>query len=147
VFQAVSVKGVTRPLDVDQRVRAVYQFSQMPQAQSLAAANKRVSNILSKSGAPKVPLEQSLLLEPAEQALASAVQIKAQQVQPLFEDRDYTRALESLADLQAPVDAFFDQVMIMTDDAALQTNRLALLQQLRELFLQVADISLLAPSK
>lgn len=147
VFQAVSVKGVTRPLDVDQRVRAVYQFSQMPQAESLAAANKRVSNILSKSGAPKAPLEQSLLVEPAEQALAQAVQAKAQQVQPLFEDRDYTPALESLADLQAPVDAFFDQVMVMTDDAALQTNRLALLQQLRELFLQVADISLLAPSK
>ncbi|MDQ2076812.1 glycine--tRNA ligase subunit beta [Marinimicrobium sp. ABcell2] len=147
VFQAVSAKGVSRPLDIDQRVRAVYQFSQMPQAQSLAAANKRVSNILAKSGAPKAPLEQSLLLEHAEQALAEAVHAKAQHVKPMFRERDYSRALESLADLQAPVDAFFDQVMVMTDDAALQSNRLALLQQLRELFLEVADISLLVPAK
>src|SRR5690625_8038740 len=114
----------------------------MPQAESLAAANKRVSNILSKSGAPKAPLEQSLLVEPAEQALAQAVQVKAQQVQPLFDERDYTPALESSADLQAPVDAFFEQVMVMTDDAALQTNRLAELLQLRALSLQVVDVRL-----
>ncbi len=146
VFQAVSAKGVTRPLDIDQRVRAVYLFSQLPQAQSLAAANKRVSNILAKSGAPKAGLEQSLLQEPAEQKLAAAVEAKAAKVEPLFKERDYARALTALADLQAPVDAFFDQVMVMCEDPALQNNRLALLSQLRQLFLEVADISLLAPA-
>jgi glycyl-tRNA synthetase beta chain len=128
-------------------VQAVYRFSQLPQAQSLAAANKRVSNILSKTGAVDGKLDQALLKEDAEKALAAAVASKAQDVAPLFASRQYTDALAALADLQEPVDAFFDNVMVMCDDAALQKNRLALLQQLRELFLQVADISLLVPAK
>lgn len=147
VFQAVNARGVTCPLDIDLRVKAVYEFYQLPQAQALAAANKRVSNILSKSGAPDAPLDQTLLQEDAELALANAVSTKAQQVAPLFKEREYTRALTALADLQEPVDRFFDQVMVMADDEKLRTNRLALLQQLGDLFLAVADISLLAPAK
>lgn len=147
VFQAVSARGVTCPLDIDLRVKAVHEFNQLPQAQALAAANKRVANILSKSGAPSADLDPALLQESAEQALAQAVSAKAEEVLPLFEQREYTRALTSLADLQQPVDSFFDHVMVMADDEKLRTNRLALLQQLGELFLAVADISLLAPSK
>ncbi|WP_027329929.1 glycine--tRNA ligase subunit beta [Marinimicrobium agarilyticum] len=147
VFQAVSARGVTCPLDIDLRVKAVHEFYQLPQAQALAAANKRVSNILSKSGAPGAALDETLLQEEAELALANAVSTKAQQVTPLFREREYTRALTVLADLQEPVDRFFDQVMVMADDEKLRTNRLALLQQLGDLFLAVADISLLAPAK
>jgi glycyl-tRNA synthetase beta chain len=87
------------------------------------------------------------LKEDAEKVLAAAVARKADEVKPLFASRQYTEALAALADLQEPVDAFFDHVMVMCDDQALQQNRLALLQQLRELFLQVADISLLVPAK
>ncbi len=147
VFQAVNARGVTCPLDIDLRVKAVYEFYQLPQAQALAAANTRVSNILSKSGAPEASLDETLLQEDAELALANAVSTKAQQVVPLFKEREYTRALTALADLQEPVDRFFDQVMVMADDDKLRTNRLALLQQLGDLFLAVADISLLAPAK
>ncbi|WP_111642208.1 glycine--tRNA ligase subunit beta [Marinimicrobium alkaliphilum] len=147
VFRAVAAKNLSVPLDIDQRVRAVFQFSQLPQAQALAAANKRVSNILSKSGEPKAALDSGLLKEPAEQTLARALAEKAESVAPLFSAREYTQVLASLADLQEPVDSFFDNVMVMADDPALQANRLALLQQLRDLFLQVADISQLAPAK
>ena len=147
VFQAVNARGLTCPLDIDLRVRAVHDFYQLPQAQALAAANKRVANILSKSGGGAAQLNPALLQEEAEKALARALDAKARDVAPLFEQRAYTRALSELAQLQEPVDNFFDQVMVMTDDEALRANRLALLQQLGDLFLAVADISLLAPAK
>jgi len=147
VFLAVSARKVSNPLDIDQRVKAVHEFYQLPQAQALAAANKRVANILAKSGAPTGKLDPALLQESAEQALADAVQAKAALVEPLFAKRAYTEALTQLADLQEPVDAFFDQVMVNADDEQLRNNRLALLQQLGNLFLAVADISLLAPAK
>lgn len=148
VFQAVNAKKISVPLDIDQRVQAVFEFSKLPQAQALAAANKRVSNILDKqSGKVSSTINAALLQEDAEKQLAQAIEAKAAVVQPLFAAREYTKALATLADLQPTVDAFFDSVMVMSDDPALQQNRLALLQQLRGLFLEVADISLLVPAK
>jgi len=148
VFQAVTAKQLSQPLDINQRVLAVHEFSKLPQAQALAAANKRVSNILSKQNASSnAVIHSDLLKEEAEINLARAISAKAELVTPLFDKREYTKALAALADLQQPVDAFFDSVMVMCEDAALQQNRLALLQQLRALFLEVADISYLVPAK
>jgi glycyl-tRNA synthetase beta chain len=114
----------------------------LPESASLAAANKRIRNILRKSETD-IPAQHKheLLVEPAEQSLAEAISKQANAVQPLFEQRDYTRALSQLAGLQTPVDRFFDDVMVMADDTALRDNRLALLKSLSELFLEVADIS------
>lgn len=148
VFQSVNAKQLSQPLDINQRVLAVNEFSKLPQAQALAAANKRVSNILSKQNAStNAVVHSDLLQEDAEKNLARAISGKAELVTPLFAKREYTKALAALADLQQPVDAFFDSVMVMCEDAALQKNRLALLQQLRGLFLEVADISYLVPAK
>jgi glycyl-tRNA synthetase beta chain len=148
VFQSVTAKQLSQPLDINQRVLAVNEFSKLPQAQALAAANKRVSNILAKQNAAlSTEINTALLQEDAERTLAQAVSAKAALVAPLFAAREYTKALAALADLQQPVDAFFDSVMVMSDDPALQQNRLALLQQLRGLFLEVADISYLVPAK
>ncbi|MCE3253040.1 MAG: glycine--tRNA ligase subunit beta [Cellvibrio sp.] len=148
VFQSVTAKQLSQPLDINQRVLAVNEFSKLPQAQALAAANKRVSNILAKQNAAvSTDVNAALLQEDAEKNLAQAVSAKAAVVAPLFASREYTKALAALADLQQPVDAFFDSVMVMCDDQALQQNRLALLQQLRGLFLEVADISYLVPAK
>ncbi len=144
VFEAVLARGPSRPLDFDQRMQAVRAFNDLPEAENLAAANKRIRNILRKSETtiPK-QFTGTLLQEPAEQALASAITEQAAAVKPMFERRAYTDALRNLAALQAPVDRFFDDVMVMADDPALRDNRLALLQTLADLFLQVADISLL----
>jgi len=148
VFQSVTAKQLSQPLDINQRVLAVNAFSQLPQAQALAAANKRVSNILSKQQASaNTTVNTALLQETAEKTLAQAVDTKAGLVAPLFAAREYTQALAILADLQQPVDAFFDSVMVMCEDPALQQNRLALLTKLRGLFLEVADISYLVPAK
>lgn len=148
VFQSVTAKQLSQPLDINQRVLAVNEFSKLPQAQALAAANKRVSNILAKQNAAvSTEVNTALLQEDAEKHLAQAVSAKAALVAPLFAAREYTKALAALADLQQPVDAFFDSVMVMCDNQALQQNRLALLQQLRGLFLEVADISYLVPAK
>ncbi|WP_331351844.1 glycine--tRNA ligase subunit beta [Cellvibrio sp. UBA7671] len=148
VFQSVTAKQLSQPLDINQRVLAVNEFSKLSQAQALAAANKRVSNILAKQNAAhSTEVNAALLQEDAEKTLAAAVSAKAAVVAPLFAAREYTKALAALADLQQPVDAFFDSVMVMSDDPALQQNRLALLQQLRGLFLEVADISYLVPAK
>jgi glycyl-tRNA synthetase beta chain len=132
------------PLDIERRVHAVHAFSQLPEAAALAAANKRVSNLLAKSDASAGgSVAPALLREPAEQALAEAVAGLREQLQPLFAEARYTEALQQLAGLREQVDTFFDQVMVMTEDEALRGNRLALLAMLRELFLNVADISLL----
>ena len=148
VFQAVNAKQISVPLDIDLRVKAVYEFSKLPQAQALAAANKRVSNILSKqAGEIGAALNSDLLVEEAEKNLANAIIAKASVVAPMYVAHQYTEALASLADLQQPVDSFFDNVMVMCDNPVLQQNRLALLQQLRGLFLEVADISYLVPAK
>ncbi|WP_166252951.1 glycine--tRNA ligase subunit beta [Marinobacter salicampi] len=145
VYLAVHARRPTRPLDFDQRVRAVEAFRRLPEAQALAAANKRVSNILTKQGGDVIgeQVDTGLLQDDAERALAQQVEHQAGQVAPLFEQGDYGAALSSLAQLGAPVDRFFDEVMVMAEDDAVRNNRLALLNRLRNLFLRVADISLL----
>ncbi|WP_045856436.1 glycine--tRNA ligase subunit beta [Teredinibacter purpureus] len=145
VFQAVSAKNLSTPLDINQRVYAVAEFSKLPEAQALAAANKRVSNILAKlDHAPAHNIDSSLLVEPAEKALATTLAALSADVKPLINGANYTDALKVLAALREPVDTFFDDVMVMTDDLNVRENRLALLHTLRQLFLEVADISLLA---
>ncbi|MGE6512238.1 glycine--tRNA ligase subunit beta [Vreelandella aquamarina] len=142
MYLAVRARPVTKPLDFARRLRAVKAFAQREEATALAAANKRVSNILSKQehdGSTQV--EASLLQEAAEKALFEAVTASQQQVAPLFAKGDYQQALDALATLREPVDAFFDQVMVMADDDAIRRNRLALLASLQALFLEVADIS------
>jgi len=145
VFLAVQARRPSRPLDFQQRVYAVNNFTALENAEALAAANKRVSNILAKQGISEDTAEVSAhLLEPgAEQELAEIVSVKSQLVAPMLEKSDYTGTLENLANLRPAVDNFFDNVMVMTDDEAVRNNRLALLNQLRGLFLEVADISLL----
>lgn len=145
VYLAVHARRPTRPLDFAQRLQAVETFRQLPAAQALAAANKRVSNILAKQGEEEQlqAVDPALLSEPAEQALYESVQIQSERVQPLLVAAQYEQALASLADLREPVDRFFDDVMVMADDSRVRANRLALLSQLRALFLKVADISLL----
>lgn len=142
VFQAVASVRPTRPSDFDARVKAVSHFIALPQAQALAAANKRVSNILAKSETATLPgFVAGLASEPAEQALAGQLAALVSQVTPELQRGNYTQALSAMAALQAPVDGFFDTVMVNVEDTALRNNRLALLHQLRSLFLQVADIS------
>jgi len=145
VFLAVQARRPSRPLDFQQRVYAVNKFAAMENAEALAAANKRVSNILSKQGVSGEPKEVSthLLQAGPERELAEIVSQKTESIAPLIANSDYTGTLENLADLRPAVDNFFDNVMVMTDDEAVRNNRLALLQQLRGLFLKVADISLL----
>ena len=148
-FKAVSAKKLTVPLDIHRRVHAVHAFTSLPQAPALAAANKRVSNILDKQAAGFVAGKvcKDLLTDPAEKALAAQLESKRGSVAALLEHSQYTEALASLADLQTAVDAFFDDVMVMVEEDELRQNRLNLLKTLRDLFLQVADISQLAASK
>ena len=133
-----------KPLDFDRRVKAVAAFQPREEAQALAAANKRVSNILAKlDKAPPEEIDGALLEDEAEQTLTNLVVASYEQSEPLLEKGDYQGVLEMLAELREPVDAFFDTVMVMADDEAVRNNRLALLAFLRDLFLNVADISLL----
>lgn len=144
VYQAVRALTPTAPLDFDQRVQAVQAFRQLPEAEALAAANKRVSNILAKAeGEVPQSVNAGLLNEAAEKALGSAVAAAEGEVAPLARARDYRSALARLAALRAPVDAFFEEVLVNADDSAVRANRYALLARLRGLFLGVADISLL----
>ncbi|EON92061.1 glycyl-tRNA ligase subunit beta [Marinobacter lipolyticus SM19] len=145
VYLSVHARRPTKPLDFDRRVKAVEAFRQLPEALALAGANKRVSNILTKQGGDAIGenVDKSLLQDQAEQALAEQISQQADTVLPLFEKGDYAAALTSLASLREPVDTFFDEVMVMAEDEAIRDNRLAMLNQLRNLFLRVADISLL----
>jgi glycyl-tRNA synthetase beta chain len=141
-IQAVQAINPHMPLDFDQRIRAVQSFSKLPQASMLADSNKRVANIIAKSeGAVADSVDESLLTEAAEQALYAKVQQAQQQVAPLLEQADYTQVLQTLTSLDEPLTQFFDSVMVNSEDAALKANRLALLKQVRALFLTVADIS------
>lgn len=144
-YLAVHALRPTRPLEFDQRVQAVSHFRTLEEAGALAAANKRVSNILSKQDA-KISdnVSQELLIEDAEKALAASVANKSAELEPLFAAGNFKEVLESLAELRPTVDQFFDEVMVMADDEAVRNNRLALLNQLRNLFLGVADISALS---
>ncbi len=149
VYLAVHARRPTKPLDFDRRVKAVEAFRQLPEAQALAAANKRVSNILTKQGGEDIgeSIDDGLLQDPAEKALAEQIRKQAEAVLPLFEKGDYADALTSLASLRDPVDNFFDEVMVMAEDDATRNNRLAMLNSLRNLFLRVADISVLPTSQ
>ena len=143
VIQAVLARRPTRPADFDARVRAVSHFRTLDSAEALAAANKRVSNILAKADAAIGEINLTACVEPAEKALAEAVLVLRTEVQPLIAQSDYTAVLDKLANLRAPVDSFFDNVMVNAEDPALRQNRLAILNTLQGLFLQVADISVL----
>lgn len=143
VIQAVLARRPTRPADFDARVRAVSHFRTLDSAEALAAANKRVSNILAKADAAIGEINLTACVEPAEKALAEAVLTLRTEVQPLIAKGDYTAVLDKLANLRAPVDSFFDNVMVNAEDPVLRQNRLAILNTLQGLFLQVADISVL----
>ncbi|MEQ1075802.1 glycine--tRNA ligase subunit beta [Acinetobacter johnsonii] len=133
----------TFPLDFDKRIKAVQFFRELPEAAALAAANKRVANILAKEATPEGAVVEAKLVEDAEKALFAELQAITPVVEPLLAAKDYTEALSKLAALRAPIDAFFDGVMVMADDADLKANRLRLLAQLRDLFTAIADVSVL----
>jgi glycyl-tRNA synthetase beta chain len=142
VFDAVLAQRPTRPYDFELRIRAVAVFREMPEAESLAAANKRIRNILKQNDeaiAAKVSVKQ--LVEPAESALYEQLSALSDEVTSLFDRGEYTPALRRLAGLREAVDSFFDKVMVMTDEADLRRNRLALLARLNGLFLRAADFS------
>ncbi|MDZ4338240.1 MAG: glycine--tRNA ligase subunit beta [Pseudomonas sp.] len=144
VYQAVRAVSPTSPLDFDQRVQAVQAFRALPQAAALAAANKRVSNLLSKAeGQVAASVEAHHFDNPSEFALNAAIQQAEHAVRPLAAARQYNLALSQLANLREPVDAFFEAVLVNAEDAAVRANRYALLAKLRGLFLGVADISVL----
>lgn len=144
VILAVLARRPTRPADFDSRINAVSHFKGLEASSALAAANKRVSNILAKvERALPTTINANLLTEVAEQALAAKLNELQPQLAPLFANADYQQALTLLAGLRESVDQFFEDVMVMADDDALKKNRLALLNNLREQFLHVADISLL----
>ncbi|HIF9240424.1 TPA: glycine--tRNA ligase subunit beta [Photobacterium damselae] len=144
VIQAVLALHPTKPADFDQRVKAVSHFRELDAAESLAAANKRVGNILAKfDGELPAQWDNALLVEDAEKTLAADIAAMQATLEPAFAAGNYQQALTELAGLREPVDAFFDNVMVMADDEKLKVNRLTMLNALRNMFLQVADISLL----
>ena len=131
------------PLDFQNRLEAVRAFAKLPEATQLAAANKRISNILRKSEHDTVALDETLLNEDAEKALAAALQTTAKEAEALFDKSDYEGGLSKLASLRPVIDTFFDQVMVNADDEATKNNRLSLLASIQALFLRTADISVL----
>lgn len=149
VIQAVAARRPTKPADYLARVNAVAAFKALEESEALAAANKRVANILAKQNVEvtsEVHIDSALLTEDAEKALNSALVTTQLQVNEALASQDYQRILTTLATLREEIDNFFDNVMVMADDAAVKQNRLALLSLLRQLFLTTADISILAKS-
>jgi len=141
-FEAVLSRRPTRPLDFHQRITAVEAFRKLPEAASLAAANKRIGNILRQAdGKISASVNNKLLKETAERQLARELDRVRRKVTPLLDKNDYGTALAELAGLKQKIDTFFDEVLVMCDDAALKKNRLALLNSLHQLFLRTADIS------
>ena len=142
LFDAVLARQPHRPLDFHRRIQAVQEFRQQVESTSLAAANKRIRNILRKTD-ESIPeqIDAALLQDEAERELARAVETLSATTAALFDAGRYTEALRKLASLRDPVDRFFDDVMVMVDDAALRGNRLALLGAMEALFLRVADLS------
>ncbi|WIT12710.1 glycine--tRNA ligase subunit beta [Paucibacter sediminis] len=142
---AVLALNPQRLADVGARLQAVRAFAALPEAAALAAANKRIGNILKKSEEPvQAQIKDALLAEPAEQHLAGALKITAQVADALFHNGEYAASLRELAALRGPVDAFFDGVMVNAEDPALRANRLGLLKSLHEAMNRVADLSRLA---
>jgi len=142
LVDAVLATGPTRLLDFDKRIQACRVFRDLPEAAALAAANKRIANILKKTEqAIPASIDATLLVDPAEKQLAEQLASLKPDVLELMDKGDYTPALQQLAGLRDSVDAFFDQVMVMVEDDDIRANRLALLQELGTLFLRVADLS------
>jgi glycyl-tRNA synthetase beta chain len=144
VVEAVLATRPSVPLDLARRVTAVEHFSRLPQAEALAAANKRIANILRKAETGGDAVEPARLVESAEQALYAAAEATDATAASLLSRGDYTAYLEQLAALHDPVNAFFDRVLVMADDASLRANRLALLGRIHAMFLRVADIALVS---
>ena len=145
VVRAALAAGATDLFDIDLRVRALSAFAKSETAEHLAAANKRVANILAKADElDGTPADSSLFVHEAEHALHEAVSRVGSTLAPLLADRNYQSALDQLAQLRGPVDAFFDGVMVNAEDPAERFNRLRLLNGLRALFTQVADLALLS---
>ena len=146
-FDAVASLGdtVATLADFDRRLKAIAEFSKLPEAPALAAANKRIRNILRKhEGIVPDAVDAALLVEPAEKALDAALAAAISDTSPLLAARDYLGVLRRLAQLREPVDAFFDGVMVMADDAAVRDNRLALLRRLADRFAAVAAVEQLS---
>lgn len=142
MFDAVIAGEPGSPLDIDRRLTALRDFLALPEAQSLASANKRIANILRKSSSEAATeVDPDALMEGAERALFERLQATEKLVRPALAKRNYADALSQLARLRESVDGFFDSVMVMTDDERLRRNRLALLATLRSLFLEIADLS------
>lgn len=141
-FAAVAARQPTQPYDFDRRLKALVAFRKLPQAASLSAANKRISNILRQAPASVASMvDVSQLHDAAEKQLYDVVSRLAKDVEPLWQRREYEPALLRLAQLREPIDVFFDKVMVMIDDVPLRDNRLALVKQVNDLFLRVADLS------
>lgn len=148
VFDAVASVSGGNLVDIHSRIRAVDEFSNHEAAASLAAGNKRISNILKKQeNISSIEVDSSLLSEAQEQALASRVAEVSAEVAPAMNKRDYSECLSVLAGLKEDIDNFFEHVMVMTDDASVKNNRIALLAKTNKLFTQIADISLLQLEK
>jgi len=144
VIQAVLAKKPSSPLDFEKRIKAVSFFRKLPEATTLAAANKRVGNILAKfDGELYKSFNIDLAIEPAEKELAQTFHHIRLKVAPLVEGKNYQAALTELAALKTPIDTFFDSVMVMSDDEAVKVNRLTLLNEIRNSFFTIADISVL----
>lgn len=145
VLAAVLARQTDSLQDLDRRVNAVNEFRQLADASALAAANKRVSRLLQKENKLMLDnaIDHKLLTDAAELALAEKIESIGEQVAPLYARGDYSEALSELANLRSPVDKFFDDVMVMVEEEDIRNNRLAMLAKLRNLFLHVADISLL----
>jgi glycyl-tRNA synthetase beta chain len=142
--EAVLAQNPDRVDDVVQRLEAVQAFAALPESASLAAANKRITNILKKTEAAVGAVSQDLLQEQAERNLAASIERVRPDVDAAFAGGDFTGTLKTLARLRDDVDAFFNDVMVMADDLALRNNRLALLSSLHGMMNRVADISKLA---
>jgi glycyl-tRNA synthetase beta chain len=144
-FEAVAVLRPVSLLDFDHRIKAVGEFIKLPEAEALAAANKRIRNILKKAeGEVPTTIDAALFTEAAERELAAAVAAAIADTDPLLARRDYVAVLTRLARLRPQVDAFFDQVLVNADDAAVRGNRLALLKRLSDRLGSVAAIELLS---
>jgi len=144
VVQSVMARRPTRPMEFDQRIQAVAAFVKLESAQTLAAANKRVSNILAKEHDVQADhLDENLLHEPLEKMLYQALKQVSAEIQSDLAARNFTQALKKLTVLKTPIDNFFDGIMVMTDNPEIRRNRIALLAEVRAQFLKIADISLL----
>ena len=143
-FESVRTLSPSSLVDFDRRLHAVVEFAKLPEAQALAAANKRIGNILRQAGASvRGEIDTTLLESEAERELVAAVAQAESDSAPLIANSDHIGLLQRIAKLRDPVDHYFDKVMVMADDEAVRRNRLILLGRLRDLFLRVADISLL----